>query len=1054
MAPDPATSTWLATVASRIAASLATKVLGASARRVQKAFADSEKQKAFAQCLAAGLETLIEQGYTGDVDEHRAHIDHVLTTFAAEEEAQDVFAELLAAVLASGATPPDPVPLREIFGDLHQPETLPDFDPDRGFAAFVEAFAAQARQQEALQETIRTERLDELVKLARDQVKAIEALPGRIVEEQEKAELRLREATQDAVRRRYLEHMRRRWRALPLAALGGTEGAGEEVTLDQVFIELDTTTPEVVPTVHLTAGNRWQNILSALDAASQDSHVVLLGDPGAGKSAFTQELLARIASAQLGEEVRLPEDLPLDLLPVFVRLRDLSRCIGGLEPEAPDQEARSRVLAQAVRDQVVQSLTEEDLEACTDLVREAWRTGKCFLVLDGLDEVPESRRALIREGVTAVRRQTGMERILVTCRVRSYQGEARLPEFEAHTLAPFDEMKIEAFCQAWYRAQFALGRVNAADADEKAGDLARAALGEDILPLACNPMLLTTMALIHQKEVGLPRERARLYDKGVEVLLTRWQQRKDKRLVEDEELATVLKDEPKLRRLLERLAFEAHKVGGTQQEEAAGLPRGSILTLLEREEYLGDASLAARFLDYVDQRAGILVGQGGEPGHPASYSFPHRTFQEYFAGCYVVGQRERERRYFELAGEGDLWSVAAPLGAEELFFVRRGTNDVMDLAYALAGKCEPYSEKEQRALLWAGQIAALVGTGSFERDRGLPDKEGFLGQLRQGLVALLGSDLSAPERVEAGSALGKLGDPRKKVLTCSEMEFCWVPEGSFVFGERGEEEEIEMSYSFWMGRYPVTAGQFHEFVADGGYADETLWVETETREVWTPLGVKRIDESEVRHAPRTFGEPFDLPNHPVVGVNWYGARAFARWLTRRWKEAGLIPQESEVVLPTDEQWVKAARGGRKIPPSPEIRAVSQGLSVEKRALSENTNPRRRYPWGEDLLDPHLANFAGTGIGTTSTPGCFPTGGSPVGCEEMIGNVWEWCSGLSSRMRQIIDAGEDWDSFSVAGGGFLESTTDIRIPVHTWVKPHEATRFVGLRVLIYPVSARH
>jgi len=1025
MATDPATSTWLATVASRVAASLATKVLGASARRVQRAFADSDKQKALEQCLAGGLAALVEHSYTGDVDEHRDHIEHVLTDFAAEEDAQDALEELLAAILASGATPPDPTPLREVFGELYQPETLPDFDPDRGFAAFVEAFAAQARQEQALQESIRTERLDELVKLAKHHVKAIEDLPGRIVEEQEKAELRRIETTRDAARRRYLEHMRQRWRALPLAALGGTEGAGEEVTLDRVFIALDTLTPiGKTPAIrerrrkHPRAAALPGTLrrMTALEAVTENERLVILGDPGAGKSAFSQELLARLASAQLGEEVRLPEDLPLDLLPVFVRLRDLSRRFGGLEPEAPDQEARWRVLAQAVREQVVQNLTEEDLEACTDLAREAWRTGKCFLVLDGLDEVPESRRGLVREAVTAVRRQTRMERILVTCRVRSYQGEARLPAFEAHTLAPLDGEKIETFCQAWYRAQFALGRVSAADAEEKAGDFTRAALGEDILPLARNPMLLTTMALIHQKEVGLPRERARLYDKGVEILLTRWQQGKDQRLVEDEELAEALKDEANLRRLLERLAFEAHKVGGTQQEQAAGLPRGEILVLLAQKEYLGDAGLADRFLDYVDQRAGILVGQGGEPGHPISYSFPHRTFQEYLAGCYVVGLRGRGRRYFELAGEGDSWSVAALLGAEELLFVRRGINDVMDLVYALAGDGEPRGAQQSRSLLWAGQIAGLVGSGSFERDRGLPGKEGFLDRLRLELVALLGSDLPTPERAEVGRVLGQIGDPREEIMTCDGMEFCWVPPGEFMFGASQQESlsafdlpqmEIALDYGYWISRMPVTHSQFRTFETG---------------------------------MPELHGEPFDLLNHPVIGVNWFEARAFARWLSLRWRDAGWLPFGFKVDLPTEREWEKASRGGKQIPKTPVISRPREALTQPHCELRPNPQPSRLYPWGYEPPDADRANFQDANVGATNTPGCFQKSISPVGCEETSGNVWELC---------ISDLPRDNSPPVVRGGAFNNSSQSIRTTSRSSPGPSARSRYTGFRVVVRP-----
>ena len=68
-----------------------------------------------------------------------------------------------------------------------------------------------------------------------------------------------------------------------------------------------------------------------------------------------------------------------------------------------------------------------------------------------------------------------------------------------------------------------MGRVDAEQARSKAKYLAQVALSNDLRELVENPMLLTTMAIIHQMEVGLPRERVRLYSLAVEVLLHRWQ---------------------------------------------------------------------------------------------------------------------------------------------------------------------------------------------------------------------------------------------------------------------------------------------------------------------------------------------------------------------------------------------------------------------------------------------------------------------------------------------------------------------------------------------------
>ena len=93
-----------------------------------------------------------------------------------------------------------------------------------------------------------------------------------------------------------------------------------------------------------------------------------------------------------------------------------------------------------------------------------------------------------------------------------------------------------------------------------------------------------------------------------------------------------------------------------------------------------------------------------------------------------------------------------------------------------------------------------------------------------------------------------------------------------------------------------------------------------------------------------------IDTHPMVNVSWTDAKAYSDW-------AG-------VVLPTEAQWEKAARG----------------------------TDGRVYPWGNDWDAAKCSNSVGaTHPGKTSPVGAFPAGASPYGCLDMAGNVWQWCA---------------------------------------------------------------
>jgi formylglycine-generating enzyme required for sulfatase activity len=238
------------------------------------------------------------------------------------------------------------------------------------------------------------------------------------------------------------------------------------------------------------------------------------------------------------------------------------------------------------------------------------------------------------------------------------------------------------------------------------------------------------------------------------------------------------------------------------------------------------------------------------------------------------------------------------------------------------------------------------------------------------------------------------------------MPFCYVPPGTFRMGadEVGEDDnpniqdildsvkpahEVDIPYGYWLGQYPVTNAQFQILVEAGGYGEEAYWAEAIEHGFWqagqvrgyTWIPAKSEVEWLTRDQPYDYGRPFNLPNHPVVGINWYEALSFTRWLTARWQAAGVLPSAWQVGLPGEAEWEKGARGGLALPESPLVAALPGLAALEPKVRLVDRPPAAEPSWG-----PETANYRETKIKATSGIGCFRQGQSPNGCQDSSGFV--------------------------------------------------------------------
>jgi gamma-glutamyl hercynylcysteine S-oxide synthase len=186
--------------------------------------------------------------------------------------------------------------------------------------------------------------------------------------------------------------------------------------------------------------------------------------------------------------------------------------------------------------------------------------------------------------------------------------------------------------------------------------------------------------------------------------------------------------------------------------------------------------------------------------------------------------------------------------------------------------------------------------------------------------------------------------------------------------------------ALFLDRYPVTNLLFYEFVRAGGYEQTSLW------DAAILPGVLDFVDATGDPGPRYWKNgryPAGSEHHPVVGVSWYEAVAYARWVGKR--------------LPSDAEWVKA--GSWPVP------------------LSDERQWQRKFPWG-DTMDRDRCNLWGSGRGATAAVTDDPAGVSVGGVYQLIGNVWEWTTGdFGADEGDVDDLSLPTPMKSIRGGAF-------------------------------------
>ena len=319
-------------------------------------------------------------------------------------------------------------------------------------------------------------------------------------------------------------------RRLPLGVIDTefVRTSGEPpIPLPDIYVDLDVVAPaqerkesERTWALRLARGEGDERtpLLEAL-AQPAAGKAVLLGDAGSGKTTFVNYLTYLLSTA----DPALPAAWR-GLLPVRLVLRDVAAaCI-----PAEAHQGTAQMLWDALSCDIASHLGAGAAGRLLPYLQKRLSAGG-FILLDGLDEVPEARRrrTVLLQAIRALAEQLEgtPSRLLVTARPYAYADKKwHLAGFATLALAPFGEAQVRHFVVRWYAAVRPFMGWTAETARDRGGGL-QAALQERpyLADLASRPLLLTLMATLHSSWGQLPEDRAGLYEETVKLLLGRWQ---------------------------------------------------------------------------------------------------------------------------------------------------------------------------------------------------------------------------------------------------------------------------------------------------------------------------------------------------------------------------------------------------------------------------------------------------------------------------------------------------------------------------------------------------